>query len=200
MMAVAALVVVVAMFGLVFVLRGVVQKRRTGDSGVRTSFAKARIGSLEWIAGWLLVVAAAGSVGAPIVELAGLSPLTSSGLVRGVGLAIAVLGVMMTFAAQMGMGDEWRVGVGASEKTGLVTSGFFRLVRNPIFSAIMVAAFGLVLTVPNAISITGFAMLAVSIQLQVRFVEEPHLTGLHGTTYGEYARSVGRFVPGLGRL
>jgi len=199
-MAVAALVVVVAMFGFVFVLRGVIQKRRTGDSGVRTSFAKARVGSLEWIAGWLLVLAAAASVGAPIVELAGLSPLMSSGWFRGVGLAIAVLGVAMTFAAQMDMGDEWRVGVDASEKTGLVTSGYFRLVRNPVFSAIMVAALGLVLTVPNAISIAGFAMLTVSIQLQVRFVEEPHLLGLHGATYTEYARSVGRFLPGLGRL
>jgi len=199
-MAVGALVVVVAMFGFVFVLRGVIQKRRTGDSGVRTSFAKARVGSIEWIAGWLLVVSAVASVAAPIVELAGLSPLTSSGWFRGAGLAIAVLGVAMTFAAQTGMGDEWRVGVDASEKTGLVTSGYFRLVRNPVFSAIMVAALGLVLTVPNAISIVGFAMLAVSIQLQVRFVEEPHLLGLHGAAYTEYARGVGRFVPGLGPL
>jgi len=199
-MAVAALVVVIAMFGFVFVLRGVIQKRRTGDSGLRTSFAKASVGSLEWTAGWLLIVAAAASVGAPIVELAGLSPLTSSNWFRGAGLAIAVLGVTMTFAAQMAMGDEWRVGVDASEETGLVTSGYFRFVRNPIFSAIVIAALGLVLTVPNAVSIVGFAMLAVSIQLQVRFVEEPHLVRLHGTTYTEYAQGVGRFVPGLGRL
>ncbi|NOX31404.1 MAG: isoprenylcysteine carboxylmethyltransferase family protein [Actinobacteria bacterium] len=199
-MAIAALVVVVAMFVFVFVLRGVIQKRRTGDSGVRTSFAKASVGSLEWTAGWLLIVAAAASVGAPIVELAGLNPLTSSNWFRGAGLVVAILGVIMTFAAQMGMGDEWRVGVDASEETGLVTSGFFRLVRNPIFSAIMVAALGLVLTVPNVVSIVGFAMLIVSIQLQVRFVEEPHLIRLHGRTYTEYARSVGRFVPGLGRL
>jgi protein-S-isoprenylcysteine O-methyltransferase Ste14 len=38
------------------------------------------------------------------------------------------------------------------------------------------------------------------IELQVRVVEEPHLLRTHGQAYEDWAREVGRFVPGVGRL
>ncbi len=73
------------------------------------------------------------------------------------------------------------------------------MVRNPIFTALVIAAIGLAMMVPNPISIAGVVMLIVVIELQVRFVEEPHLRRLHGDGYTDYARRVGRFVPGVGR-
>ena len=38
-----------------------------------------------------------------------------------------------------------------------------------------------------------------AVEVQVRRVEEPHLQALHGDAYRAYCRSVGRFVPRLGR-
>jgi protein-S-isoprenylcysteine O-methyltransferase Ste14 len=35
------------------------------------------------------------------------------------------------------MGASWRIGVDPSERTDLVTGGAFALVRNPIFSAML---------------------------------------------------------------
>jgi protein-S-isoprenylcysteine O-methyltransferase Ste14 len=74
------------------------------------------------------------------------------------------------------------------------------VVRNPIFSALILAAIGLAMMVPNPISIVGVFVLILAIELQVRFVEEPHLRQLHGDDYAVYASRVGRFVPGIGRL
>lgn len=121
-------------------------------------------------------------------------------LVQGAGVVLAVVGIPASFAAQMAMGTSWRIGQDAGERTALVTAGMFRLVRNPIYSAAIVAYGGLALMVPNAVAIAGLASLVTGFQLQVRLVEEPHLVRVHGAPYQAYAAAVGRFVPGLGRL
>jgi len=200
MIAVAALIMFVVMFLVVFVLRIVVQKRRTGDSGVRAGVLGSSIGSLEWFAGWLLVLALLAAVAAPIAEIIGLEPITSSSWIRGAGTVVAALGIAVTFVAQISMGSEWRIGVDPEERTGLVTDGAFEIVRNPIFSSLLLSAAGLALMVPNPISLVGLVLLTVAIELQVRCVEEPHLRRLHGPAYATYEARVGRFVPGLGRL
>jgi len=98
------------------------------------------------------------------------------------------------------MGDSWRVGVDESEKTQLVTSGLFGWVRNPIFSFMWLSVAGLVLVVPNALSLLASSLTVLGIEAQVRAVEEPYLKHIHGEAYARYAATVGRFVPGIGRL
>jgi protein-S-isoprenylcysteine O-methyltransferase Ste14 len=72
-------------------------------------------------------------------------------------------------------------------------------VRNPIFTAMVVTAFGLFLWVPNVVSLTAAVLLAGAAQLQVRAVEEPYLRRMHCRAYAEYAAALGRFIPGVGR-
>ena len=194
-----ALVVYLVMFLVVFVARSAIQKRSTGDSGIRAGVLGAPTRSLEWLAGWLLVLALVGGLAAPIAELAGLDPIATSRWMRQAGVVVAGAGIVLTFLAQVDMGTEWRIGIDTNETTGLVTDGAFGVVRNPIFAAIIVAAIGLALMVPNPISIAGVLSLIVATELQVRFVEEPHLRRLHGDYYRTYASRVGRFVPGIGR-
>ena len=198
-MAVVALVMYLVMFLIVFVLRTVIQKRTTGESGVRAGGLSSSFGSREWLAAWLLVAALLAGLAAPILEMTGLDPITSSNWVRGSGIVVAAVGIALTFLAQVSMGTEWRIGIDVDERTGLVTGGAFAIVRNPIFSAMLVTATGLALIVPNPVSIIGLVVLALAIELQVRSVEEPHLNRLHGTEYARYASRVGRFVPGIGR-
>lgn len=197
-MAVLALVIFVAMFLVVFVLRSVIQKRRTGDSGIRAGVLSAAVGSIEWLAGWMLVAAMVTAVAAPVAEIAGLEPWTDSGWVRGAGAAIAVIGTGLTLFAQLSMGDEWRIGVDASERTDLVTTGVFAMVRNPIFSAMIITAVGLAVMVPNPISVAGVLLLIMAIEMQVRSVEEPYLRRIHGDHYAAYETQVPRLVPRIG--
>jgi protein-S-isoprenylcysteine O-methyltransferase Ste14 len=116
------------------------------------------------------------------------------------GIALAIAGIAATFYAQVAMGASWRIGVDPGERTALVTSGPFALVRNPIFAAMLPTALGLTLLVPSWIAIAGFVGLVVALELQVRVVEEPYLRQAHGEGYVAYAARVGRFLPGVGRL
>ena len=195
-----ALVLFGVWFVVVFVVRSVVQKRQTGDSGIRPGAIAADASRIERAAYLLLVIAFAGAIAAPVAAMAGHDPLTDNDLIPVVGLVIAVVGICATYLAQIGMGSEWRIGIDRTEATGLVTSGVFSLVRNPIFTAMIFTAAGFAAMVPNAIAVVAAICLVVAIELQVRFVEEPHLQRLHGHAYTDYATQVGRFIPLLGRM
>lgn len=200
-MPVIALVLFVVFAALGFGWRSWVQRHRTGATGFKG--ISGRPGSVEWIAGVGFVVAIAVAVLAPVLQLAGLVfPLSvlHAAWIQTSGVAIAVLGISATVYAQLDMGDSWRIGVDHTEITTLVHTGVFSLVRNPIFTAMIVFAFGVTLVTPNPIALCGFALLVATIQLQVRVVEEPYLRGVHGDTYREYLATVGRFVPGAGRV
>jgi protein-S-isoprenylcysteine O-methyltransferase Ste14 len=79
-----------------------------------------------------------------------------------------------------------------------VTTGIFGAVRNPIFTAMVVAQLGVVLMVPTWVSAAAVVSLVVAVQLQVRAVEEPYLMSVHGAAYRDYAAVTGRFVPAVG--
>ncbi len=114
------------------------------------------------------------------------------------GIALAIAGIAATVYAQVDMGDSWRIGVDSAETTTLVRQGVFAMVRNPIFTAMLVFGLGIALVTPNVVAIVGFVLLVATIEGQVRVVEEPYLSTKHGETYRDYAASVGRFVPRVG--
>lgn len=194
-----ALALLAVWFVVVFIVRSVVQKRATGDSGIRPGAFAEDASGIERAAYLLLVVAFAGAIAAPVAAMVGLDPLTDNDLVPVVGVVVAIAGIGATYLAQLGMGSDWRIGIDRTEVTGLVTGGVFSLVRNPIFTAMMFTAAGFAAMVPNVIGVLAVVCLVVAIELQVRFVEEPHLHRLHGDVYGGYASRVGRFFPALGR-
>ena len=53
---------------------------------------------------------------------------------------------------------------------------------------------------PNAVSFGGAGLTFVAIEVFVRSIEGPHLLAVHGDRYRAYARSVGRFLLGIGLL
>jgi len=196
-----ALVLYAVYLLLAFGVRTVVQVRRTGSTGFKG--IGGRPGSAEWLAGVGFTLAIVLGASAPILDL--LDVADPIGALDGpaahvAGAILAVAGIAATLYAQMAMGESWRIGVDPEERTQLVTSGPFGLVRNPIFSAMLPTALGLTLLVPSWVAIAGLAGLVVALEVQVRVVEEPYLLRAHGEAYAAYARRVGRFVPGLGRL
>ncbi|MEU6731409.1 isoprenylcysteine carboxylmethyltransferase family protein [Nonomuraea wenchangensis] len=199
-MALTALIVYLVWTLLAFGLRSWVQWRRTGDAGFRGA-GLARCG-LQWWARILFVAALVAGVAGPIAGLAGVPSLPGADrpLVQAAGTVLALAGVAATLAAQTSMGASWRIGVEESETTALVTTGAFAFARNPIFTAMIATAAGLAAMVPNAISLAALLLAVVSIELQVRAVEEPYLLRVHGSAYRRYAARVGRFLPGVGRL
>ncbi|MGB3634270.1 MAG: isoprenylcysteine carboxylmethyltransferase family protein [Rubrobacteraceae bacterium] len=200
-MATYALVLTLVYLALAFGVRTVLQLRSTGSTGFKG--ISGRAGSAEWTGGVLFAVAVVLLLFAPVSQIAGtLEPIGFlDGLAgRWFGFALYGLGLAGTLISQNALGASWRIGVDASERTELVTSGAFALVRNPIFAVMVPACLGLVLLAPNAAALLGLVALVAAIELQVRFVEEPYLMQTHGESYTRYASRVGRFVPGFGRL
>ncbi|HPG24767.1 MAG: isoprenylcysteine carboxylmethyltransferase family protein [Spirochaetaceae bacterium] len=196
-----ALLLAIVWFLVLFVARSVIQRARTGSTGFKGF--EGRPGSVSW---WAGVTASAGLVLAPLAPVfvlrgwpGGRLWLEASGL-HALGAGLATVGIAGALAAQLEMGPSWRIGVDAKEKTELVESGLFGLVRNPIFSFILASTFGLVLLVPCAVALAAMLLVWLGIELQVRAVEEPYLLRVHGPRYAGYASRIGRFVPGIGRL
>ncbi|GAA2871137.1 isoprenylcysteine carboxylmethyltransferase family protein [Pseudonocardia halophobica] len=182
-----------------FGLRTVVHRRATGDSGLRRP--QARPGEAAWWSQLLFGVALVGGLASPLTVLIGLvAPTVEHPLLNGAGIAVAMAGFALVVVSQTHMGASWRIGVEASERTELVTSGVFAQARNPIFTGMVAALWGLWAIAPAWPGLVAAVAMMIAVQLQVRQVEEPYLLATHGAAYRAYAARVGRFVPGLGRL
>jgi protein-S-isoprenylcysteine O-methyltransferase Ste14 len=194
-----ALVLYAVYLVLAFGLRTAIQLRRTGSTGFHG--VGGRPLSPEWLAGVGFAAAIVLGLAAPVLSLLGVVPAIVALHATGAHVAGAILaaaGIAATLSAQLAMGTSWRIGVDESERTELVTTGPFALVRNPIFAAMIPTAVGLVLLVPSWIAILGLVGLVAALELQVRIVEEPYLLRAHGDAYAAYAARTGRFAPGVG--
>lgn len=189
----------VAFFVLAFGVRSWVQLRRTGSSGLVLPGRGA--GAAERVATALFVVGLVALVAAPVADISGLGRVGAlqGPIAAAAGTALAVVGIGLCLWAQLAMGSSWRIGVDAAEVTELVTVGPFARVRNPIFSAMLLAVAGFFLLIPNVVALVAVAALLVGLEAQVRWVEEPYLRRVHDPAYDGYARQAGRFLPGIGR-
>jgi protein-S-isoprenylcysteine O-methyltransferase Ste14 len=195
-------VVLFAVFAVLgFGWRSWLQYRRTGSTGFLGT--SGRIGSLEWIAGVGFPITLLVALSGPILQWANvIKPFSMLNAIwiQVTGMVLAAAGIAATVYAQLQMGDAWRIGVDERETTTLVRTGMFGRVRNPIYTAMFTFALGIALLTPNLVVVAGFVLLVATIELQVRRVEEPYLLRTHGEDYRDYTASVGRFIPGVGKI
>ncbi|OBG21893.1 isoprenylcysteine carboxylmethyltransferase family protein [Mycobacterium sp. 852002-51057_SCH5723018] len=204
MLATAAADIALVLFSIFGVLgfgwRSWLQYRRTGSTGFRGVSAG---GLTERLAGLGFVVALLVAVSGPILQEAKvIHPVhtLSAVWVQAVGIVVATAGIAATVYAQLEMGDSWRIGVDQRETTTLVHTGVFGRIRNPIYTAMLTFGIGIAMVTPNVLAGAGLLLLVATIEVQVRRVEEPYLLRTHGEAYRAYAASVGRFIPGVGRI
>lgn len=198
-MATVAVWMLVAFGVLTFGVRVAIQLRRTGSTGLIG--LRAGSGPLDWLAGILFIGGMAIAVASVVLvfrdDLDPIEALDVEG-VHVIGIVLAATGGLAVFGAQLGMGESWRIGVSEEERTDLVTRGWFSVVRNPIYSAMILGWTGFALIVPTWLAFAAVIVIAVGLELQVRAVEEPYLLRAHGNKFR--ASRVGRFVPSVGRL
>jgi protein-S-isoprenylcysteine O-methyltransferase Ste14 len=108
-------------------------------------------------------------------------------------------GVLLVISAQYQMGVAWRLGTEEGARPGLVTGGLYRVCRNPISLGMLAILLGFTVLVPTWLSLGWLGVAMVGFRQQV-YKEEAHLLRVYHEEYLDYARRVGRFVPGLGKL
>lgn len=184
-------------FGLAFVLKSVIVARRIGKNPLvlpKDDSAFGLIGfyfKLILISMFIYVLAFAifptwHDKFLPIISV---NHLTT----KYVGLGLLAIALIWTVVAQVHMKNSWRIGIDTDTKTELITTGLFKLSRNPIFFGMVLSMFGLFLTTPNAL--TGLFLIVgyMLIQIQIR-LEETFLTKQHGQNYISYRQKVRRLI------
>jgi protein-S-isoprenylcysteine O-methyltransferase Ste14 len=139
---------------------------------------------------WLVAYAVAGPTAVGVIALP--PPFALAGWI------LTLLAFLVLIAAQAQMGAAWRIGID-ERSTPLVTHGLYRLVRNPIYTAMTLVLAGVLLVAPSPWTLAAALAVTVGLMAQTR-LEEQHLASLHGPTYRAYAARVGRFFPGIGRF
>jgi protein-S-isoprenylcysteine O-methyltransferase Ste14 len=188
--------------GLIYWGGVVIQARRVRKHIGRSPNLKPR-GSREkalWF-GWFVVILA--WIGQPLllgtnVTKPGLAllPALLHPVSLAVGLALVALGYAGTLWTYSAMGDTWRIGIDAKEKTALVSGGPYRWVRHPIYLLQIVMLAGAALLLPTPISLATLAAHSVCVLVKAGD-EEKHLTAVHGQAYRDYLSRTGRLFPRL---
>ncbi len=111
-------------------------------------------------------------------------------LVRLLGDFCIAIGAVMWFNAVIVM----NIG-GHIRKNELVTSGAYAWVRNPIYSAIMLVLWGLLLWSGNLLLLVLCPVYYLLMTVMVKSTEEKWLTDLYGAEYLAYCERVNRCIP-----
>lgn len=193
-----------ALAAIVFVWRPWLQYRRHGSSGILLFRAggpaqKAR-DTMALVLFAVLVGQAAIAVLRPeMLPLAQAHWRAGPGAGAWLGAALLAGGLVLLVAAQLALGASWRIGIDERARPGLVTGGLYARSRNPIFLALLAFIAGYMLLLPTLLSALLLAGAYVAIRQQIA-EEERYLTRAYGDAYRDYARRVGRLVPGIGKL
>lgn len=109
-----------------------------------------------------------------------------------IGIALAALGVLIFIAAMKTMRDSWRAGIPEKDKTELVTTGIYRISRNPAFLGFDLLYFGVLIAFFNYLHLIFVLYAAVMLHLQI-LQEEKYLTKVFGESYTSYQKCTGRY-------
>jgi protein-S-isoprenylcysteine O-methyltransferase Ste14 len=119
------------------------------------------------------------------------------GALRWIAASVAVTCLVLSIRCWREMGRNWRMAVTPGEKTALITSGPFRLVRHPIYALSMLLMVCTLVVVPTA-AVAVMAVLHIALMIGKALNEERHLAGIHGVAYRDYCARTGRFMPRIG--
>lgn len=111
---------------------------------------------------------------------------------RWIGIGMGFAGVLVFITAMAAMGDNWRAGIPAKDKTELVTTGIYRFSRNPAFLGFDLVYVGLLLAFFNPIHLIFALFAAGMLHLQI-LQEEAFLMETFGKDYLEYKGKTGRY-------
>lgn len=107
---------------------------------------------------------------------------------------LALVDLYLTMICWRKMGKDWRMGIDPNEKNTLIITGPYALVRHPIYALQCLLAVLTFIAVPTVwVGIVALIQIAL-LQWEARR-EEQHMLRVHGQTYMNYIRQVGRFIP-----
>lgn len=112
------------------------------------------------------------------------------------GLAITAAGVAFAIWARRHLGTNWSGVVTLKEGHELIRTGPYRTIRHPIYTGILLAIFGTLVTIGEVRGLIGLGVVWLSFYLKARR-EESFLTEEFGAAFAEHRGHTGMFLPKL---
>jgi protein-S-isoprenylcysteine O-methyltransferase Ste14 len=128
--------------------------------------------------------------------------LTSPSIVPGtvlllLSVALTICGLLFTFWARFVLGNNWSGTVTIKKDHQLIRRGPYRWIRHPIYTGLLAALAGAVVTQGTPRALLGFALVLWSLYRKARR-EESFLSQEFGDLFAEHRRSTGMFLPRFG--
>ena len=191
------ILMMVAFLLVIIVGRVLFQFVLTGNSGIRSG-TKLKTKKEMYISFLMFGIVVVQALIAWLISSSRIQPHIELGFLgTWMGLIICILGILFSSYAQYAMGKEWRIGVDPDEETQLVTTGIYKIVRNPIYTGCIVHGTGLILLAPHILLLVTGLVGYFAIRAYVKEIEEPYLISLHGEKYRQYMSQTGSFFPRL---
>ena len=189
-----SLIVIITYIFFALIGRVYIVYKLTGSFGTENTYKSFRSNFYYIIC---LYIGFGGMIALAILDIRGrLNPQLEIGYVSiSCALFLAIIGLIITVIGQQQMGSSWRAIIAKSENTKLITHGLLKYSRNPVYIGTLILFFSVVLLFPHILMLICFLFAYLSIELLVRFDEEPHLQEVHGVDYKIYCKSVNRFYP-----
>lgn len=111
------------------------------------------------------------------------------------GRALTGSGVLLGLIAASGLGSSLTPTPVPRAGGTLKTGGLYRFVRHPIYSSLIIAAFGVVVSSGGLLQAVVFGALCVLLDAKAAF--EERLLGRKFSDYAAYAEQRARFFPGI---
>lgn len=118
--------------------------------------------------------------------------------IRWIGALFTVSGMALEFATQLSLGKNYSTTVHISAEQSLVTSGPYRHMRHPMYTALITVGIGLGLMSSSWYFLIPFIATAIVIIFRIPREEEV-MIGKFGEEYIHYTQRTGRFIPKLSR-
>ena len=141
---------------------------------------------------WAFVAAQAALLVA-LVAAPGADWWPTGGAVTAVAIVVVVGGFVLLGLASLGLGRALTPLPTPTASGDLVTTGLYRFVRHPIYSAVLAVVAGLVLRSGGGWRLVAGVALVVFFSVKARWEERRLVERFPG--YAEYARRTPRFVP-----
>jgi protein-S-isoprenylcysteine O-methyltransferase Ste14 len=110
-----------------------------------------------------------------------------------VGVVLGLLGGFAAGAGALQLGPNLSPWPGPRDDAQLVRSGVYKLVRHPIYSGLILGAFGWGLFINGSLTVLYALLLTVLMDAKARY--EERLLRKRFETYAAYQRKVARFIP-----
>ena len=130
----------------------------------------------------------------PIVDnYLGMISLSQSFFIVLLGDILLTFGFLMTVIIHFKMGEQWRSGIDPTGPKNLITTGFYKYSRNPMFLSIALSQFAFFLALPSLFSLLCLIIGVVALYRQI-VSEEKHLSHLFPEQYKLYTSNVSRWL------